>query len=489
MESTTALNTTLIAQRVVCAYPVSDIYAPSPRFLYYAVLALVFLLPGQGWIAKIWLGAATTYAATAALNAFIIVAGRGSLPNPELVSIPLIQDTSPIALLPATSGVDHVTVQPDALELDLDAITAIVVTACLVSLPLQAWSRAVRSSNVVRYMVLVWNAVMLAAAICVLVAWPDSNTAPKQYRFCFDRFLDPRRQANHGWQSEYWRGSWNSTIWNIFTNPDSVWLELSDNCFYPCFNTSQIIRPSTSLVASVKAEGQTLAKLHDPERFRHDYFSFIIYAAIAIFTGAQLCLMITARLNLCSRFVPIHDPHRLWRDWRLILKGLTQATKQTLVVVRQSNRWLTRAICLRSRTNGTSNVDRLSFKDLLAPIQLVIDVGTTSLLIASLTLFPLTIIGFTCWIEWYIRNDGKPNESPQQVGQWSPLVSVAVVLIAGFLSRFKTRLASSEELRQDIEMHEDHLAALRARLIAKDMELERRESLRRPTASPLSQER
>ena len=115
-------------------------------------------------------------------------------------------------------GTNVLTIQPDSLELDIDAITAAVVSAYLVRLPLQFWSRTARSSRILHFMILVWNNLMLAGAICVLYEWPWLNTAPPQYRFCNAYFLNPDVQSNEGWDGDLWREDWNATIYNIFTH-------------------------------------------------------------------------------------------------------------------------------------------------------------------------------------------------------------------------------------------------------------------------------
>lgn len=48
-----------------------------------------------------------------------------------------------------------VTVQPGVVELKIDLIIFIVVTTCLVGLPLQIWTRTMRSSLIIHYMYLV----------------------------------------------------------------------------------------------------------------------------------------------------------------------------------------------------------------------------------------------------------------------------------------------------------------------------------------------
>ena len=49
-----------IAEWITCAYPVSDLYASSPRYLYYALLVLALLTQWHSWLANVFLGAAAS---------------------------------------------------------------------------------------------------------------------------------------------------------------------------------------------------------------------------------------------------------------------------------------------------------------------------------------------------------------------------------------------------------------------------------------------
>lgn len=171
---------TLIAQSIICAYPISDIYAPAPRYLYYCLLFLTFATLRYRWLSHIFLGGAVAYAASAAIHAFIIVSKPSAMQDPSIVSIPNLTPNATSVFNTITSIVTEVTdlyIQPDAVELDIDAITAIVVTAYLVGLPLQVWSRTMRSSNIIRYMIFAWNLCMLTGTVCALISWPTTNLA------------------------------------------------------------------------------------------------------------------------------------------------------------------------------------------------------------------------------------------------------------------------------------------------------------------------
>jgi hypothetical protein len=95
--------------------------------------------------------------------------------------------------------------------------------------------------------------------------------------------------------------------------------------------------------------------------------------------------------------------------------------------------------------------------------------GTVLTLLAGIIISPPLVVAFICWIEWYIRNDGSTNETINQVGQWSPLVSVAVVLFAALVYQLKGKLASADEIRDEIWRTEMHLRKLKGQLEKKNI--------------------
>lgn len=458
---------TLVAQNVMCAYPISDIYAPASRFLFYVLVVLTFLSIRIRWLSHVFFGAVVTYAACAAINAFIIISYPAKVQAPQNVTIPYIPaisnwTTGANPLKAVVTGARTVTVQPDAVELDIDPITAIVVTSCLVGLPLQIWSRTARSSIIIRYMILLWNVIMLAASVCALLAWPSASLASPQYRFCFAGILDADTQNSDGWDSKYWTGSWNSTIDNIFSHPQTTWQEMSNNCFYPCFNTTQVIRQSSSLKSVVATPQTKFAKLHNPNRNASDAFAPLIYVAVWVFAAAQVFLYLVSVLRLGSPELrsTIHEPHHLWRKRRFVWKRLAANGQRSWVTLKGVCR-----LPLRLRGKHREGEEWPLAQDLIPVARLLVD---TTALVTLITVFiasPCVIVAFICWIEWYIRNDGDPNESISQVGQWAPLVSVAVVLIASSVYHLaKEPLASERELRQEIKQKEASLEKLRAKL-------------------------
>lgn len=464
---------TVIAENIMCAYPISDIYAPTPRYLYYTLLFLTFATFRYRWLSNIFLTGAVAYAASAAIHAFIIVSSPSQLQQAGFVSLPFVPDNSNItkSVESLVTGVRGLWVQPDAVELDIDPITAVVVTAYLVGLPLQIWSRTMRSSVVIRYMILLWNLSMLGGTVSALLAWPTTNLTAPQYRFCYASLLDGDSQGSEGWEPEYWKGDWNSTIWNVFGNPDTVWQQLSDSCFYPCFNTSQVIRQSTTLKAVVTTPNTQFAKLHNSQHGTLDEFKPLIYLAILIFTAAQFFLYIVSAFRLGSEAmrVPIHEPHRLWRNRKMVGQQLRSDMLRSWTSIRAVFTWPSKVKQTPHDDYGVEPLAHAPSKpshrhNLIATLRLIIDLLAILTLLAGIVISPLLVVAFICWIEWYIRNDGSTNESISQVGQWSPLVSVAVVLFAAMVYQLKGKLATLDEIRDEIRTTELHLRKLKGQL-------------------------
>ncbi|KAF3046328.1 hypothetical protein E8E12_001589 [Didymella heteroderae] len=299
-DSGLATNLSLvIAENIMCAYPISDIYAPTPRFLYYSLLFLTFATLRFRWLSNIFLTGAVAYAASAAIHAFIIVSSPPQVQRPSFVTLPFISNTSNLT----------------------QSVTS---------------------------------------------------------------------------------------------------LQLSNNCFYPCFNTSQVIRQSTSLKAVVTTPTTRFAKLHNAQHNTNDEFKPMIYVAIIVFSAAQFFLYIVSVFRLGSEAmrVPIHEPHRLWQ-------------------------------------NRTKVGQQLRSDILIATLRLIIDLFAILTLLAGIIISPLLVVAFICWIEWYIRNDGSTNETINQVGQWSPLV----------------KLASTNEIRDEIWRTEMYLRQLKGQLEERNTEL------------------
>ena len=215
-------------------------------------------------------------------------------------------------------------------------------------------------------------------------------------------------------------------------------------------------------MAVVSTRETRFAKLHQPGRSDGDGFAGLIYVALWVFAGAQIFLYVVsvARLGSGELRDTIHEPHHLWRKRGRVWRTLATDARRS---------WRTiRGLCrlpLHVSRRVRRGEERPCARDLLPVLRLVIDVVALVVLVSVFLLSPCIVVAFICWIEWYIRNDGSANESINQVGQWAPLVSVGVVLLASTVYHLMgDYLASSREIRAKIEHHEAEVKKLKDKL-------------------------
>ncbi|KIX99401.1 uncharacterized protein Z520_04977 [Fonsecaea multimorphosa CBS 102226] len=456
----------LIAQQVTCYYPISDIYSPTPRYLYYALLALTFITISHGWVAHIIFGAAVAYAATASIEAFILLSAQLGAPPAQNVTVAYLSPENLTGvsngLQALASNVTSVPVQPDYLELDIDAVTSIVVTAYLVGLPLQFWSSTARTSRILHLLIFIWNIMMLAGSISVLILWPTLNVAKPQYRFCYSGIEDGDTVQNSGWDDQFWAGSWNATVWGLF-GPSIIdnerWLNLSTNCFYPCFNTSQILRESTRLRATVIGADGPGDSLHTWNAWEGDEFQPLVYSAIALFTAAQLFLSVVGRLNLCTSRVPIYRPFQLWfrrkEIYSAFMADIKAGCSKTSDFLRHPMSYFASIRSIRFR--HAAKVTRVHKHPVT---RFVTDLIALCVLLGVMVIGPVIIIAFIIWIETYIHSDGEPNEQIEAVGQWQFIVQIGIVLLAAVILRLRYKIASEEEIQRNLRRARHHVENL-----------------------------
>lgn len=452
-----------VAQVAQCFYPISTIYDSCPRYLFYALLVASCVTRWTGWLADVFLGAAATYAGTAAIEAFILVANPTKLTDASTVTIPYVRDdTNLISSFPLlVTQTDHVLLQPAALELDIDAILAIVVTGYLVFLPLQCWSRVLtkeRARNVLFYL---WNALMLAGSICALVYSARGDKSPVQYMFCFPDIPPTASTSSDGWQSSWRNSDWNSSVWETFSN-NTRWGEIGDICYNPCFNSSQILRQPTTLQSSVALDDLEAGPTNK-------LWSKLIYSRQYIYSLIILCVVLNIML-LAFKWLPFksHIPSAqivtIWKERHEIWYNIKADLRQALPEREQDEP-------RKEDTQGPSTVQSLwsslrpflSTQVIKALLRVLFDAVMLFSLIFSIVASPLTTIAFVVWAEWWIRNDGPSQEHPQQVGQWSYLVAVALLVISAAVLMLKYRIASTKELDNEIVNLEADLEKLRQR--------------------------
>jgi hypothetical protein len=451
-----------VASEALCYYPISTIYNSCPRYLFYALLLASCVTRWTGWLADVFLGAAATYAGTAAIQTFIMVSSFQKSQDPGPVSIPWISSNS--SLLKEFPSIiteaDHVMVSPASLELDADAVLAIVVTGYLVFLPLQCWSRILTHDRARNLLFYVWNALMLAGSICALVYAARTPKLPIQYMFCYPDIPPYSDTSNDGWQASWRTSTWNTSVWNTFSNI-SQWGLIGDICFNPCFNTTQILRQSTSLHATSSTD-DTAAPTS------HGFWKAILYSKRYIYSLIILCLILNCVL-LTYRFLPYRSriPSAqivvLWKDRRAIWSSFKEEVRNAMKPppMDLDTDLDTNPGELEGTAEGKSIWRRmqpiLTRRFLKAFVHVSVDATILFGILFSMIVSPFTIVAFVAWIEFQIYNDGPSQESPRQVGQWAYLVSIALLVISAGILTLKYRIASSKELENEISELKKHL--------------------------------
>lgn len=443
-----------VAREVLCSYPISTSYNDSPRYLFYALLAVSLLTRWMGWLADAFLGAAATYAGTAAIQSFIYVAHPTKRYPKELVSIPYVSNSSSLRdRFPSlVTGTSEISVHPAAQELDMDAVLAIVVTAYLIFLPLQSWSRTV-SENRSRWLLFtLWNVLMLAGTICAVATWPKVREAPEQYAFCAPYYETQSTVSSDGWQSWQRTTTWNESLWTIFNNV-SLWQQLPDLCIYPCFNTSQILRQQSSLEATTP---------DDDASSNHHVFWEQVADATGYIYGLIALTVVLNSLVFLHQIVPYHSripsslAKNIWKERTTILSGLKEDFYSALYA-RQGF-----ATLKATEENQLWKSARGFFPLYVVGrwLCLFLDVGFLCALVLSFIVSPVTVIAFVVWIEFYIHRDGPPSELPSQVGQWSPIVAIGFLIVSAVIFKMKHLLAFRRDLDNDIEELREEIRAL-----------------------------
>ncbi|KAJ5101303.1 hypothetical protein NUU61_003525 [Penicillium alfredii] len=456
-----------IAQEAVCYYPISTIYNSCPRYLFYALLLASCVTRWTGWLANVFLGAAATYAGTAAFQAFILVASPAKMEAPGPVTIPYLSSNTSLwhnfpELITETT---RLMVQPGALELDSDAVLAIVVTGYLVFLPLQCWSRILthdRARNILRNILFsLWNILMLAGSICALVYGSYNTKVPTQYMFCYPDLPPLDEISSDGWQASWRISTWNDSVWQTFSNI-TLWGQIGDICYSPCFNSSQILRQPTSLHMRVATRGSEIAH-------SHKFWDRVLYSKRYIYSLIILCVILNCLL-LTFRFLPYRSriPSAqimvIWKERKKIWRSFKEEIHSALVDSQRSQSRKSEGDCSSSKHAAWRKIRQiLSLRFLKASLHVLGDVAILFGLLFSMIISPFTIIAFVAWVEWCIYNDGPSQEHPQQVGQWSYLVSIGLLLTSAAILTLRYRLASSAELDQNILQLSQQLADLERR--------------------------
>ncbi|KAF4556583.1 Hypothetical protein D9617_1g084610 [Elsinoe fawcettii] len=467
-----------VAQWVTCAYPASDVYGSSPRYLYYALLVAVFFTQWYPWLANVFLGVAATYAGTAAIEAMVLKAYSHAEPIAQTTTIPFINST--VAMADAVlSGIpnlildrDTIDIIPDALDFDIDAVLAITVTAYLTMLPVHCWSSFVQHNRARRLLVLLWNVLMFAGALCALIIWPTLLDTPLQYRFCYPGILDSASVTSDGnVNSSTVTSGWNETIWNTFSNYSNA-LDLNSNCYYPCFTTNEILRRPNMLVANTDTyrsprtkSALAAAGISDPSPglIKEYNLTQLMISAIVI-TGFTMIIMLLFLLTGASHLtrVPLHRPkeifHRATAPFPAIWTDMKSGSRRA---------WTSLFSPSKAWHGFTHQPVRTRRRKAWHLLRFALDLLALVILFIAMVLTPATIVVFVVFIEWYIHLGFGNGESPKEVGQWATSVGVGLVLVSALVLRLRHAIASRGEVEGEIEETEDKLRKLRTLLEGK----------------------
>lgn len=274
--------------------------------------------------------------------------------------------------------------------------------------------------------------------------------------FCKLQFPPSDKVRNDGWQPSLWKSSWNATVWDIFSDATSF-LELESVCLYPCFNTSQTLRQATSLEAHV-VKGDLSELSQKGIWAKVTYSKGYIYSLIAISIALNMLHLAFQFYNYTSRF-PSRYVVVAWRNRRSIYRGLKEDFQNSGNKIRES-------ICpdpSKLRMVQLLHIWKIFHPRVIATwIYPTVDVVFLLILFLGVVVSPFTVVAFVAWIEWYIHNDGPPQEYMEQVGQWSPLIALGLVILSAGILRLKYYIASNDELDHEIRKGEARLQELRS---------------------------
>ncbi|CAI7649523.1 unnamed protein product [Penicillium discolor] len=436
------------------------IYNSCPRYLFYALLLATCVTRWTGWVMNVFLGTAAAYAGTAAIQAFIMVSSYQMPQDPGPVDIPYVSANSSLQneFPSLVTEKDHVVVSPASLELDSDAVLAIVVTGYLVFLPLQCWSRILTHDRARNLLFYLWHALMLAGSICTLVYSAKRQKISPQYMFCFPDLAPYSDTSNDGWQASWRTSTWNDSVWDTFSNI-SRWNQLGDICFNPCFNTTQILRKPSSLHSATADGDFHLAA-------SHSFLEKVIYSHRYIYSLIILCLILNCLL-LTYRFLPYRSriPSAqimvIWKERKTIWKSFKDEVSDAIKLPTNLDNDEEDPGPANNKTSVWHRMRQiLSRRFIRSFLHVLVDATILFGILFSMIVSPFTIVAFVVWIEIQIYNDGPSEETPSQVGQWAYLTSLALLLISAAILKLKYRLASSAELEREIVTVKQHLGNL-----------------------------
>lgn len=450
--------------QISCIYPLGARYSGLQRILYYCLLAACFVTQHHGWLNKVFLGASYSFAAATAINVFILAAKQNVPPAPALVDIPLISNSTYNETILSElrsrypnlrEDISQLSIVPASMNLDLDGMLAICVTGFLVVLPMQCWSGAVRANRVRYLLVSMWSALMLVASVCVLYLWPRLFKTPPQYAFCMPPFSDitpTKNMFNVGWNPSFWRGDWNSTIWNIFTDMGTFG-ELGESCLNPCFNTSEVLRTDNRLTATLqmKESGRwgTDTKATQEQLDKEEDVRNLVYTVVFVTMACNFFLLIITHVHGVTK-IPLNDPRRLWKERTQIWSTLKNNARKAFTKSNSADSWTSRR-------------------------QLSLDIILLLVLLFAMVVSPMVLIVFIVWVEHFLRCD-LTTTPYVGVGQWGTTIQLVFVLFAALVIRFRYAFAARSDIESEMKRIKDHYEEL-AKMLKTKTSKTRQESI------------
>jgi hypothetical protein len=357
---------------IQCVYPVSGQYGWAPRALYYALLLFVMIYRRHKWLTAGAAASCITFGGATAIHAFVLAWIRGS-------STSLVQDSSV-----AVNQTDSVFIQSRVLDLDVDATLAVVGSGFLTLLPLAIGSSTFRSSDAQPILV-VWGLLMLFGMICCLTnlyAINATATGPfHQYRFCPPHQNDSLPLS--GLPIPDLPNSWNESLTQFFGQSSASTL----NCFYPCGASSQLLRRQSE----IEVIPFPAVRYGSSEYWTFYILVDVVYGCVPTTILASVSLFLLKVCGMIPACETVGYPSLLRNLDALASSPITRKmVYQILIIVLQ---------------------------------------------IYALIVTPVVLFIFVILAEWSLSFDPE-SESMQHVGQWAPLVGVALILVAAFLSRY-----------------------------------------------------
>jgi hypothetical protein len=349
------------------------------------------------------------YSATAAVHSLVLAAIRKSLYPDAMINnyeVVLVQGQSASGRY-GDYWTDHdpvwVPVLPMAADNDADPVLAIVGTAFLLLLPMQIWSRTLRTATTQRRrVVLAWALLLFAGLIAALinVAYSLGFIFP-QLRFCPMDREDPLPLTSPGVDDgvQDWdymdRYRWNRTVADHFVHGNRSG-PVSTACFYPCFARSSPLRDRADIYVVEWGYGEII------DTSIGIGVVVAAYVMVSLFTACSLTVASLANIACIPR------------NWRTLnVKSSTENIRGT---------WFAPAL------SSSGRAWRVSLRLWIF----------YNLVVARWLSFPI-ILAFVCHIEWLILTADPGAESFNLIGQWGVLAGALLVLLAAAISGVKFR--------------------------------------------------